>query len=51
MTVAGAVDEEHERLADRWAGRNPGTVNQSDAAIARGLLRMQRRAIERHGGA
>ena len=43
--------EEHERLVDRWAGRNPGMVNQSDAAIARGLLKMQRRAIERHGGA
>ena len=31
--------EEQERLVDRWAGRNPGTVNQSDAAIARERLR------------
>ena len=38
------------RLVDRWAGRNPGTVDQSDAAIARERLRMQRRAIGRHGG-
>ena len=43
--------EEHGRLVDRWAERNPGTVNQSDAEIAREMLKMQRRAIERHGGA
>jgi hypothetical protein len=42
--------EEHERLVDRWAERHPGMVDQSDAAIARELLKMQRRAIERHGG-
>jgi hypothetical protein len=42
--------EQHERLVDRWAERNPGTVNQSDAVIARERLKMQRRAIERHGG-
>lgn len=40
--------EEHVRLVDRWAERNPGTVDQSDAAIARELLKLQRRAIERH---
>ena len=40
--------EEHERLVDRWAERHPGMVDQSDAAIARELLKMQRRAIERH---
>ncbi len=34
---------------DRYAERNPGTVDQSDAAIARELLRMVRRSIERHG--
>ena len=42
--------EGHERLVDRWAGRNPGIVNQSDAAIARERLKMVRRSIERHGG-
>lgn len=41
--------EEQERLVDRWAERNSGMVNQSDAAIARELLKMQRRAIERFG--
>jgi hypothetical protein len=35
---------------DRYAERNPGMVDQSDAAIARELLKVQRRAIERHGG-
>ncbi len=39
--------EEHERLVDRWAERNPGMVNQSDAAIARERLKMARRSIER----
>ncbi len=42
--------EEQERLVDRYAGRNPGIVDQSDAAMARELLKMQRRAIERHDG-
>ena len=42
--------EEHERLVDRYAERNPGIVDQSDAAIAHERLKMQRRAIERHGG-
>ena len=40
--------EEYERLVDRWAERNPGMVDQSDAAIGRERLKMQRRAIERH---
>ena len=39
--------EEHGRLVDRYAERNPGMVDQSDAAIARERLKMQRRAIER----
>ena len=43
--------EEQERLADRYAERNPGMVDQSDAAIAREILKMVRRFIERHGGA
>ncbi len=43
--------QEHGRLVvERWAERNPGMVDQSDAEIARELLKMQRRAIERHGG-
>ena len=41
---------EHERLVDRWAERNPGTVNQSGAAIARERHKMVRRSIERNGG-
>ena len=41
--------EGHERRVDRWAGRNPGKVNQSDAAIARARLKMVRRSIERQG--
>ena len=40
--------EEQGRLVDRGAGRNPGTVDQSDAAIARERLKMQRRAIGRY---
>ena len=40
---------EQERLVDRWAERNPGMVDQSDAAIARERLSMVRRSIERHG--
>ena len=35
---------------DRWAERNPGMVEQSDAAIAREMLKIVRRSIERHGG-
>ena len=42
--------EEQERLVDLLAERNIGMVDQSDAAIARGLLKMARRSIERHGG-
>jgi hypothetical protein len=42
--------EEQERLVDRYAERNPGMVDQSDAAIARELLKMVRRSIERRGG-
>ena len=42
--------EEHQRLVDRYAERNPGMVDQSDTAIACELLKMQRRGIERHGG-
>ena len=39
--------EEQGRLVDRWAERNPGMVDQSDAEIARERLKMQRRSIER----
>ncbi len=42
--------EEQERLVDRYADSHPSMVDQSDAAIARELLKMQRRAIERHDG-
>ena len=42
--------EEQERLADRYAERHPGMVDQSDAAIACELLKMVRRSIERQGG-
>ena len=42
--------EEQGRLVDRWAERNPGMVDRSDAAIARERLKMVRRPIERHGG-
>ncbi len=42
--------EEQERLVDRYAERNPGMVDQSDAAIARELLKLVRRSIECHGG-
>ena len=42
--------EEQERLVDRYAERSPGMVDQSDAAIARELLKMQRRSMKRHGG-
>ncbi len=41
--------EEQERLVDRYAERNPGMVDRSDAAIARELLKMQRRSIELYG--
>ena len=43
--------EEQERLVDRYAERNPGMVDQSDAAIAREVLKLVRRSIERYGGA
>ena len=42
--------EEQERLVGRWAKRNPGMVDQSDAEIARERLKMVRRSIKRHGG-
>ena len=38
--------EEQERLVDRWAGRSPGMVDQSDAAIARERLKMVRKAVQ-----
>ena len=41
--------EERERLVDRYAERNPGMVDQSDAAIAREMLKMVRRPIRRRG--
>ena len=34
--------EKQEALVDRWAGSNPGMVDQSDAAIARALLGIAR---------
>ena len=40
---------EQEALVDRYAERNPGMVDQSDAEIAREMLKMMRRSIERHG--
>jgi hypothetical protein len=42
-------DVEEQRLVDRWAERNPGMVDQSDAAIARKRLKMVRRSMERYG--
>jgi hypothetical protein len=42
--------EEQERFAGRYAERNPGMVDRSDAAMAREILEMVRRFIERHGG-
>ncbi|MDQ3317154.1 MAG: hypothetical protein M3522_07460 [Actinomycetota bacterium] len=42
--------EEQGRLVDRCAARNPGMVDRSDAAIAREMLKIVRRSIERHGG-
>ena len=42
--------EEQERLVDRWAERNAGKVDQSDAEIAHEVLKLARRSIERHGG-
>ena len=35
---------------DRYADSHPGMVDQSDAAIARELLKIVRLCIERHGG-
>ena len=40
---------EQGRLVDHRAERNPGMVDQSDAAIARERLKMVRRSIERYG--
>ena len=40
---------EQERLVDGHAECNPGMVDQSDATIARELLKMVRKSIERHG--
>jgi len=42
--------EEQGRLVDRHAGRNPGMVDRSDAAIACEMLKMVRRSIEQHVG-
>ena len=42
--------EEQERLVARYAERRPGMVNRSDATIAREMLKMVRRFIERNGG-
>jgi hypothetical protein len=42
--------EEQERLVDRYAGRNPGMVDRSDAAIAREMPKIVGRSIEQHGG-
>ena len=42
--------EEQEALVDRYAECNPGMVVQSDAEIAREMLKMVRRSIERYGG-
>ena len=39
--------EEQERLVDRWAERNPGTADRSDAAIGREMLKLVRRSIGR----
>jgi hypothetical protein len=41
--------EELEGLVDRYAERNPGMVDQSDAAIAREMLKMARESIRRRG--
>jgi len=41
---------EQERLVDRFAERNPGLVDRSDAAIAREVLKLVRRSVERRGG-
>ena len=41
--------EEQEALVDRYAERNPGTADRSDAAIARGMLKLVRRSVERYG--
>ena len=42
--------EEQERLVDRYAVRNPGMVDRSDAAIAREMLKILGRSIEQRGG-
>ena len=50
LCETGEDVEEQERLVDRYAERNPGMVDRSDAAIAREMLKTVRRAIERYGG-
>lgn len=42
--------EEQEWFAGRYAEGNPGMVDRSDAAMAREILKMVRRFIERYGG-
>ena len=34
---------------DRWAARNPGMVDQANAAIAREVLKLARWSIEHRG--
>ena len=34
---------------ESYAERNPGTADRSDAAIARGMLKLVRRSVERYG--
>ena len=41
--------EEQEALVDRYAERNLGTADRSDAAIAREMLKLVRRSVERYG--
>jgi hypothetical protein len=41
--------EEQERLVESYAERNPGMVDRSDASIAREMLKLVRRSIERYG--
>ncbi len=42
-------DIEEERLVESYAERNPGTVDRSDAAIAREMLKLVRRSVGRYG--
>ena len=50
--TCGALDEfeEQEGTTDRYSARNPITVDRSDAAIAREMIKVVRRSVERHGG-